>query len=933
MIEPHALLAPLLLLLTGSGMAAQHVANGGLEEEPAGKGAIPSWSIVYDGVHPLAELDRGVAHSGKQSVRVSGRLPLDRMRLLQNFAGLRSGRWRFDLWYRTGPDFGGSRMRESVTGWLARTPRWQRATAGRPYLCVRFVCDTLVSVMQPLDLTGGEWRQAHCSFEIPAGTKRTQLMLGIRFCQGSVWFDDVTLRALRPDEPLEPTQPAPTRPVAHVGTGDWEAALRDALPGITQLRKGHPRLYFLPEDVARLRRQRDTALAVEHRLLKDWSNGFADRVPVTVKPGTFGNECHTAGAAVSHFVLLFLLTGEELYAEKAISWMMATVRFSSHGHDRYNDLMSSSIMHGLALGYDHLHDRMTTAERERVKSRLLFLAQAMFDSSGGYYWGHKYWYNHHHHQLSVMGVAALALLGDCPEASPILVHAVEEIGLAMRLHPADGCPHEGIGYFMSGMIPVSYFRAALKNVTGLDVWRDAGGISAFPRFLLYCTNPGLKGGFNFGDIGWRNYRGLLQHIAAHSRDGLTQFLGSRGEAKPFDMLLPRDPELPPRPPDDLPGFAHFRDLDIVVFRTGWSKDDLALYFKCGSFGGRALARYAPTCRYIAAQCGHEHADQTSFALAAFGEQLVTDFGYNATATAEHSAIIIDGKGQLHLQSGRWNTIFQHAGRIETAFHVPGVGYAVGSAPRAYPDDLQVKELQRRMLFLGERYFVVDDRMSSDLTHQWQWQLHSNADVSIDRTSARLTKPQASLAVHTILPEDARLSEGKGLVVRPPGTSAVERFLHVLFPLKPGDEAPRIERGATGSVSVEHNGRRDVYVPSPAAGGPGDVTVDGERGAVVDVDGQHAGAVLLEHGVRLTVRGRDLIRAALPATIALSHRPDGTRIHVESARAQGVSVHLAFTPARIDCRGRSIRFETSGGACRFEVPSGSSGLMVYGEAAP
>jgi len=924
---PKALLQACLLFQAICGAQAPQVQNSGFEADRSGPAPVPAWAAVYDGIHPLAEIDETIAHSGSRSACITGRLAQDRMRLIQTFRSLPAGRWEFSVWYRTAEDFKGSRVPLSTCGYLKDHPRWQLATIGKAYLCVRHKPRDggLRYVFRALESTHGNWRRATIAAEIPERVSSVQFWPGINNCHGSVWFDDVELKRPGADSPLTPrVESVGFRPVAG-GLGQWQAALRRSLPEATRLRTDRPRLFFNRDSLPALRGQLKTTRAKELEKLREWERSWTDSMPQVVVPGSWGNQCHAAGRAICNFAMLYSLTDDELYAERAIDWMMATVRYSSHGKDRYNDLMSSSVMFGLAMGYDCLYGLMTTSERARVEARLLFLAESMYQSAqGGYYWCHKYWYNHFQHQIAAMGIAGLSLLGQCPEANPVVVYATEQLGLSLELLPEDGSPQEGIGYFTSGMLPVVEFATALRNVTGVNLLKRSQGLRAYPRFLLHCTSPGLRSGFNFGDIGWRIPVGLMRVLASEYHDPLAQWLGCHGYTRAHDMLLPVDGSIVPSPPDDVAHFAHFRDLDIVAFRTGWSSDDIAFYLKCGSFGGRTLARYAPYASHIANQCGHGHCDQTSFTLHAYGERLVTDIGYNAIMSAEHSVIVVDGQGQLHLPRPNFDKTFDHAGHIDHAFMVPGLGFAQADATKCYPNKLGMVEVSRRVAFMADRYFIVDDVVNSTAPHEYRWLLHSNATVATSSAGARLAQPSAFLDVHRILPETVNVATGRGLAVWPREKAEAARFLHVLWPAKTRGPTPSVSVDGRSGVRVEHAGQQDLYLAE--AGSAFGVGTDGQSAAVVAAQAGTPSAFLMRAGTRLSLADRQLVSASHPVTVACGTADGQGRCWIHAGVETTVRFHLPFRPGETQCSPKSVRVQYEKPYCTLSVPAGVAEMI-------
>ncbi len=120
--------------------------------------------------------DRATAHSGKASVRIV--CASDKQRGSFSLrAQVAPGPWQFEAWCRTG-----ALTAEPKKGPVARLIAVNDQGAQ---------CGTFQAYGQPSD---GPWQKVGVAFELPQGVKHINLDLFNFFGQGSVWWDDVSLR-------------------------------------------------------------------------------------------------------------------------------------------------------------------------------------------------------------------------------------------------------------------------------------------------------------------------------------------------------------------------------------------------------------------------------------------------------------------------------------------------------------------------------------------------------------------------------------------------------------------------------------------------------------------------------------------------------------------------------------------------------------------
>jgi hypothetical protein len=232
------------------------------------------------------------------------------------------------------------------------------------------------------------------------------------------------------------------------------------------------------------------------------------------------------------------------------------------------------------------------------------------------------------------------------------------------------------------------------------------------------------------------------------------------------------------------------DAGHAVFRSDWTPDARWLLL---------VGEHGPARRAL-----HDHVDGTSFSLAAYGEYLLVDPGYykpGELANAEtaqswaHNVVLIEGRSApdkgLLTQFGDADSWIRHAHQWD---HL-----AYAESHQEYQDTT----VQRSVVFVRGRYFVVGDRLTTthvgERTHAWRLGGYAGLDAGgtfeVHSGGARWERDLAGVDV-------ALSSTATGLqVVEPPFTSF---------------EAPHVHEFVS-HTDVGHHGVIDGVVEATAPG--------------------------------------------------------------------------------------------------------------------
>jgi Domain of unknown function (DUF4962) len=272
------------------------------------------------------------------------------------------------------------------------------------------------------------------------------------------------------------------------------ATENEALPPTSHVLTEHPRLYFTAADLPRLRGQRRSGVPAQiwRNLTEsaDWCLKQQPRtewIPTLSPDPKFENLYDRFYAAmhdmaiIEHLAFASALSDPEHdpYFGAARTWAVAEAKIWKHEADNKADASKAyavlRILKALAVAYDLLYPRLSPAERTQIRETLVavgrnyfvFFADPIAAGEG---------YNKHHGSVDAapLGVVALALLGEVPEARLWLDRMIEKhihYLLPYALTPS-GTNDQSSNFWASTLQYRVFFLDALRRVTGRDLFAE-----------------------------------------------------------------------------------------------------------------------------------------------------------------------------------------------------------------------------------------------------------------------------------------------------------------------------------------------------------------------------------------------------------------------------------------------------------------------------
>jgi hypothetical protein len=571
----------------------------------------------------------------------------------------------------------------------------------------------------------------------------------------------------------------------------------------------HPRVFVGANELEELRRRARTT----HR--DQWQRVMSNLAAMTSDPPAApGPQERRSQNNVAHAIagvsLAWAIEQRPELLAAARKWTLAAIDYEPWGYT-YNkpnvDLAAGHLLYAIGWAYDLLWHELTPAERAAIRASLERHARLVYEyfTPGPEHVRFEFTQNHNFIPTAGLGIAALALLGESPDAERWAAAAYAHHHRANQLLSPDGYYYEGIEYWIFSAPWLVHFADAWEHAVGERLW-EIGPYRNWKYYLAHVVMPNGQDVFDFGDV-WEGSltrarkgeetarvfpRGtlesncnLLYGVAARLRDPETQTIAERCTAfghtslEEHWTLLWRDPSLAPASMDRFPLTHHFEDSGVVFHRTSWEKDALAFAFKAGPPEGHRAARMLSQVPEWRASTGHAHPDAGSFIVWAGDRVVVGDTGYAGVPKARHhNTVVIGNAGQGFEKShDAWEGMDRRALdriRISEARLARSSVRIVADLAAAYPPAASVTMFRREFSFEVPGRFRIVDRIETAEARGIDWYLHADRPFRVEAQTFRDDVERPMLEGRVTSPPGASLRAGATLLTAPGQPGSIEQ---------------------------------------------------------------------------------------------------------------------------------------------------------------
>jgi hypothetical protein len=448
--------------------------------------------------------------------------------------------------------------------------------------------------------------------------------------------------------------------------------------------------------------------------------------------------------AVNSLAQAYVLTGNQVFSEKAISLAMEVSSWDAVGVTRLSDFGDSRCMLSMALVFDTFYDQLNDSQKKKLIAAISQRAEHFYhdwvnDIESKILSGHVW-----QHILHYFFQTALALHGEVPEATDWLTYAYELfLARAPVLGGFDGGWAEGASYFRMNMETMLDIPLFIQKFTGFDFINAHPWYAENIKWMVYHVPPGSSAdGFSDNSEEVRmpgaEYMAYAEEMAKLTGNRLAAWYASECRkyenldlsqmatlrwirlAKTRDLSIPETTQIAA-----LPMGAVFRDMGLAALHINPmnTTTDLMVAFKSSPLGAY----------------GHLLCDQNTFNILYGGMPLFYRTGYKVTmddphrtgwyrTTKSQNGILINGEGQPYSSdSYGWISRFVQGDEI---------AYIKGDATNAYKSedptmDSGIKKIFRHIILLKPDLVIVYDELVSREDVQWSWLIHSLQEMNMD----------------------------------------------------------------------------------------------------------------------------------------------------------------------------------------------------------
>ncbi|GMU91851.1 MAG: heparinase [Candidatus Hydrogenedentota bacterium] len=527
-------------------------------------------------------------------------------------------------------------------------------------------------------------------------------------------------------------------------------SVKAPLPKVDELVKRmpstHPRVFFRPEDVGKLRELAKTTLADRWEKLVQDADKMVASPPDASEPPKYpdgvtredaqwkeiwwGNRLRTIavadGAATLGFV--YQLSGEAKYARAARELLLALASWDPEGSTeyQYNDEAAMPFLKMTSRAYSWNRDALSDADRAAIISVMRVRGAQCYRhlTRREHLWNP--YASHSNRAWHFLGEVAVAFYDEIPEAKEWLEFAMTVLYTAYPVwSDEDGGWHEGTGYWASYQGRFQWWAAVCDSMFGIDVF-ERPFFQRTGYFGMYLMPPGSRtGGFaDMGrDMGSERIAPLEILLAAGARNPHWLWYAKQ-EGQDFApgyfgfLCAARASELKAEPPAELPSSACFRGVGIAALNTDLmdGTKNIQVLFKSSPMG-RQSHGYNANNAFIVNVGGREALSQSG-RRDLHGSKHHTQWMWHSRSD---NSVLVNYEGQVkHSPASR--------GEIVAFDTSPSVDVVVGEAAHSYE---QLDRFTRRIVFFKPGLVLIHDILEAKEPSTFQWTLHAPGEFAIE----------------------------------------------------------------------------------------------------------------------------------------------------------------------------------------------------------
>jgi len=685
---------------------------------------------------------------------------------------------------------------------------------------------------------------------------------------------------------------------------------------------------------------------------------YADEHLADVPPARLEGDNEKRGLQVEHpfltnildYSFLYVVTREPKYLDAAKRWTLALAAMDEwegkvvpENKEGDRGLYTGFGLTALAAAYDWLYNDLTDAERDVIRAKIASRSEAIHRATfEGEWWSGGYL----HHDLWIpvagMGLGAVAVIDEVPEAKAWAQRADEEFFQALGRLGTDGAWPEGPAgwaFAMASFIP--YWDAYSRRFpTALD---RSEWLSNTWKFRLYSRVPDgqflwFGDGRPTGHYQWTAYQAAptLRFLASKFMNPCAQWLAAREwETRPNPYtavweIIWLDTSVRETPPDALPQSTFFENQGLAYLRTGWTDKDTAVRFHCDSLVGKTAATYYDNGdAAMNTATDHTHADANSFCVWSRGAFAFNAAAYGRKATKFENSVLIDGQGQYGSFDAKERP-GRPRGEVTRFFASNYASFVEGEASRAYPPG--IGDFTRTVCLVQPGVVFLRDSIAAEKPVRVDWLVHVprtgliltslagfSHELEKTQTIFRLARPLACEITVEAGPADFAVN------VANPSKASRADLLAALVPCMNIDAKAEVKTPTDHCLVVETADTKLLAVFADQKGKlemPGRLAGRGEM-AVVTVVGSERGFLAVD-SAELTLDGQQLLVSGAPVTVSCQASADGGSLTISAGEPTQVALDPGM-PVKSLRRGdgRSVPYLTEGPRIILSVTEGTT----------